>query len=90
MPIPMRQRPQLLQALGHRRREPLLAADVRRDDEVLGRLHLVAAVRPPQLLDLQRTSADKGFINKRGARTQGSCDLSRRLKPAAVTSTCCV
>ena len=48
----MCQRPQLLQPLGHCRGESLLAADVGGDDEVLGRLGLVAAVGAPQLLHL--------------------------------------
>ena len=51
--VAVRQRAQLLQALGDRGGEAVLARHVRVQQDVLGRLPLVAAVGAPQLLHLQ-------------------------------------
>ena len=50
--VPVRQRAQLLQALGDGAREAVLPGHVRVQQHVLGRLALVAAVGAPQLLHL--------------------------------------
>ena len=52
MAVPMRQRAQLLQALGDGARKAVLPRDVSVQQHVLGRLALVAAVGAPQLLHL--------------------------------------
>ena len=52
----MRQRSQLLQALGDRTSKAVLARHVRVQQYVLGRLSLIAAVGAPQLLHLQSLS----------------------------------
>ncbi len=52
--VAVRQRSQLLQALGDRGREAVLARHVRVQQDVLGRLALVAAVGAPQLLHLRQ------------------------------------
>ena len=54
--VPVRQRAQLLQALGDGAREAVLPGHVRVQQHVLGRLALVAAVGAPQLLHLSHGS----------------------------------
>ena len=54
--VPVRQRAQLLQALGDCAREAVLSRNVRVQQHVLGRLALVAAVGAPQLLHLPQAS----------------------------------